>query len=161
MRFFKKLSGRANSKPGHDTGPMPARALKLQYTPAAENGDKFADQYRSAVKENEHIELDYSVKSLQFVDNFLQRFRDEGLTVNDFAETIFAAGCYVGQVMINNNQGQWINSEDANLPDGVRMMPIVIKLPNGKICDPIGKAFKRFYHGESDSLQYFHHVFTN
>lgn len=40
------------------------------------------------------------------------------------------------------------------------MMPVVIKLPNGNVCDPIAKAFKRFANGQGDSLAFFHHVFT-
>ena len=41
------------------------------------------------------------------------------------------------------------------------MMPIVVKLPNGNVVDPIAKAFKRFYYGEPDSIMYFYQVFTN
>lgn len=39
-------------------------------------------------------------------------------------------------------------------------MPIVIKLPNGTVCDPIAEAFKRFANGESDNLGFFYQVFT-
>jgi hypothetical protein len=162
MRIIKNIfKGDQSKTQNNDSGPMPTRSMKFKYSLIPENGEKFADQYKNAVKENDNLELDYSVGSLQFVDSFLQRFREEGMTVNDFAETIFVAGCYTGQVMIRNNHGQWIKAEDISLPNGVRMMPIVIKFPNGKICDPIAKAFKRFYNGEADSLQYFFHVFTS
>ncbi len=80
--------------------------------------------------------------------------------MNDFAETIFVAGCYVGQVMIKNNDGIWISQDEVKLPDGISMMPIVVKLPNGNIADPIAKAFKRFHYGGTDNLRYFYQVFT-
>ena len=158
MGIFDKLFG--SKKKDDDIGPMPTRKLNFQFLPTPDNGLNFAEQFRSAVKSNENINLDFSIETLKFVDEFLQRFRDEGLTVNDFAETIFVAGCYVGQVMATNNGGVWIRQEDAKLPDGVTMMPLVIKLPNGIITDPIAKAFKRFYNGEVDSITYYYQVFT-
>lgn len=159
MRFLKKLFG-GQGKPKPDNSPMPTRALNLQFTPTPDNGKKFAEQFVGVVRKNDNIQLDYSVGTLNYVDKFLQRFSDEGLTVNDFAETIFAAGSYIGQVMINNNNGIWIKQEEVKLPDGVSMMPIVVKLPNGNIADPIAKALKRFHYGDTENVEYFHHVFT-
>ncbi len=160
MSFFKKLFGGQDKKHIPNNGPMPTRGLNLQFTPTPDNGLKFAQQFVDAVKKNDNIELDYSVDTLIYVDKFLQQFSDEGLTVNDFAETIFVAGSYVGQIMIKNSNGIWIGQEEVNLPDGVSMMPIVIKLPNGNIADPIAKAFKRFHYGDTENVKYFYHVFT-
>ncbi|MDO6432710.1 hypothetical protein Q4E93_19040 [Flavitalea sp. BT771] len=161
MSFLKSLFGGKGKKPVPDTDPMPTRELRLSFAPSPENGILFAQQFVGAVKQNEGIELDYSVDTIDFVDKFLQRFSDEGLSVNDFAETIFIAGSYVGQVMVNNNEGLWVAQAEAGLPEGVTMMPLVIKLPNGTITDPIAKAFKRFHFGESDDLKYYYHVFTS
>lgn len=160
MSLFKKFFGGQDKKPNSDTVAMPTRRLNLQFAPAPENGHLFAQQFVSALEQNEGIELNYSTETLEFVDQFLQRFRDEGLSVNDFAETIFVAGSYVGQVMIENNAGRWIRQEEVNLPEGVSMMPIVVKLPNGNIADPIAKAFKRFHYGDVDNIKYFYQVFT-
>jgi hypothetical protein len=159
MSFLKNLFGKkGNEKP--DDGPMPTRPLNLQFTLTPDNGHRFAQQFVDAVKNNDKIELDYSVDTLEFVDKFLQRFSDEGLTVTDFAETIFVAGAYVGEVMIKNNDGKWLRQEEANLPHGINMTPIVVKLSNGNITDPISKAFKRFHYGDTDNIRYFYHVFT-
>jgi hypothetical protein len=158
MSIFKNLFGNKEDKP-KPKQVFPNRGMNLQLEPRPENGKGLGDFFRGAVKEIEGIELDYSVDTLDFVDQFLEKFSKD-LKVDDFAETIFVAGCYSGQVMIENANGQWIKQEDANLPKGVNMMPIVIKLPNGIICDPIAKAFKRFANGESDNLSYFYHVFT-
>lgn len=160
MSFFKKNFGGRDKRTQTDNGPMPTRGLNLQFAPTPGNGLNLAEEFVSAVKKNDNIELDYSVNTLNYVDKFLQDFSDEGLTVNDFAETIFVAGSYIGQVMIKNNNGIWIAQEDANLPEGVSMMPIVIKLPNGTIADPIAKAFKRFHYGNTESVKYFYEFFT-
>lgn len=157
---FRNLFGNKNKSDKPDNGAIPTRELNLQFTPSPENGHKFAQQFVDAVKSNDHVELNYAVETLEFVDEFLQKFKDEGLSVNDFAETIFVAGAYVGQVMIVNNKGIWINQEEANLPDGITMMPIIVKLNNGNITDPIAKAFKRFHNGDTDNIKYFYQVFT-
>lgn len=159
MSFLKNLFGKQdNKKPGGN--PMSTRSINLQFSPTPDNGHRLAQQFVDAVKSNDKIDLDYSIATLGFVDKFLQRFSDEGLTVNDFAETIFVAGAYVGEVMIRNNNGNWLRQEEANLPNGITMTPIVVKLPNGNITDPIAKAFKRFHYGDTDNIQYFYHVFT-
>lgn len=138
---------------------IPTRALNLQFAPIPDNGLNFAQQFVSAVKGIDNIILDYSIDTLDFVDNFLQRFSEEGLSVNDFAETIFVAGSYVGQVMVVNNKGKWVNPEGAGTD--VSMMPLVIELPNHNIADPIAKAFKRFHYGKGENLKYFYGVFTS
>lgn len=157
MGIFQKLFGQ---KPKADPGPIPTRKLNLQYKLTPENARKLSDQFRAAVLANEKIRLDFSIPTLTFVDQFLQRFKDEGLSVNDFAETIFVAGCYVGEVMVHNAGGKWLTQEDAKLPEGIAMMPIVIKLSNGTITDPISKSFKRFHFGAQDDIAYYHQVFT-
>jgi hypothetical protein len=139
---------------------LPTRAMKFPYPPEPAFGAKFAENFVEVVKENDDVELDYSIDSIQFIDIFLKDFKNEGLSVDDFAETIFKAGCYVGEVMVRHSFGIWINQEDAELPAGIEMMPIVIKLPNKHICDPIVKAFKRFSNGDMDNLSYFYSSVT-
>jgi hypothetical protein len=152
-KFINRFWGSPKSK-----NPMPTRPLNLQLAPTPENAAKLAGLFVGVIKKNEQKQLDYSVGTLDFVDSFLQRFSDEGLDVNEFAETIFVAGAYVGQIMVQNSGGVWIRQQESRLPEGVTMSPIVIKLPNGNICDPIVKAFKRFHVGKAESLKHFYTV---
>jgi hypothetical protein len=159
MKFLERFFG-SGKKKKTDTSPMPTRQLNLAFSMTAEYGSSFAKQFAGVVKKNEQLELNYSPATLDFVDEFLQRFSDEGISVNDFAETIFVAGAYVGEVMVKNNGGVWINQQEVQLPPGVSVMPIIIRLPNGTVVDPITKAFKRFHFGSVDSVRYFYDVFT-
>jgi len=161
MNFLKKLFGKQhnNSLPGND--PMPSRHLNFQFEITPDNGNILAQQFVDAVQKNDNINLTYSIDSIAFVEEFLENFKREGITVNDFAETIFVAGAYVGEIMVKNSGGVWIWQEEAIPPDGIKMMPIIVKLPNGNYADPIAKAFKRFHYGETESIQYFYEVFTN
>ena len=141
-------------------GPMPTRPLRLPIAPTPEHAPALAGLFQEAVMNIDRVVLDYSVGSLQFADTFLQRRRDEGLTVDDFAETIFVAGCYTGQVMVVNDGGKWLRGEDAKLPNGLVLMNIVVQLPNGSVTNPIGKAYRRFFYGRGDSLVQFYQVMT-
>ncbi len=156
MNFLKSLFKRSNKTVDN---VLPNRRLNLQLEPTPDNAQKLSEQFRDAVKNNDGVNLDYSIDTLEFVDEFLEKFRNQ-LKVDDFAETIFVAGCYVGQVMVVNANGNWVTNHDAMLPNEVQMMPIIVELPNKVFCDPIAKAFKRFAHGESDNLVFFYNMFT-
>jgi hypothetical protein len=157
MGIFDKLFVAKKKSNGY----MPTRKLNFQFDLIPENGSSLSEQFRNAVKSNENINLDFSEKTLEFVDTFLQKFKDEGMTVNDFAETIFVAGCYVGELFVKKNRATWIKQEEANLPNGITMMPIVIRLQNGTVTDPIAKAFKRFHNGNEDNLSFYYQVFAS
>lgn len=140
--------------------PFPKRQLRLQFPPSPQVMHFFAQQYVEVVLQNDKYQLDYSVPSVQFVDAFLQRFRDAGITAQNFAETIFVAGAYVGQVMVKQAGGTWVTSAEADPAVAGSMMTVVIRLPNGAFVDPFSKAFKRFHNGKSDELAYFYSVAT-
>lgn len=146
MGFFNNLFG--NKK----ADPVPKRPLRLQFTPAPDNAHLFAQQYVDVVKNNDHFQLDYSLESADFVDHFLQRFADAGITSTNFAETIFVAGAYVGQTMVLHRGAQWIYSQGLQT-SGQRLMPVVLLLPNGNITDPITQAFRRFSFGKKENLK--------
>lgn len=156
MKFFGRLINMFNRE-----DPFPKRQLRLQYPPSPQVMHLFAQQYVDVVRQNDRFQLDYSVASIKFVDAFLQRFRDAGITAHNFAETIFVAGAYVGQVMVQHAGGQWVSSQEAGPTVAGNMMTVVIKLPNDTYTDPISKAFKRFHNGKSDELQYFYQVMTD
>lgn len=137
---------------------FPSRGMNLKVPPIAENGKELSSHFIDAVKDIEELELNLEPDSLSYVDEFLDHYSKEN-DVDAFAETIFIAGCFVGEIMVHNARGKWINSADANLPEGVNMMPMIIQLPNGTVCDPIARAFKRFGNGADDDLVFFYKVF--
>ena len=152
MSLLKKLFG-SSKKPAPQ--PPPSRVLKLAHEVTSENGPRFARQFVDAVNRIDSVELNYQKDSLGFVDSFLDRFKKEGLTANEFAETIFVAGCYVGEVMVTTINGKWVNESDVAVPGQAKLTRIVVQLSNGHVADPIAKAFKRFQFGESESLSDF------
>jgi len=148
MGFFDKLFGSSRK-----ADPVPRRPLRLQFAPAPDNVAVFAQQFVDVVRNNDRFQLDYSIASVEFVDRFLQRFADAGISSDNFAETIFVAGAYVGQVMVLHLGAQWIYSRDIHNPVARQLMPVVLGFPNGNIADPITQAFRRYSFGKKENLQ--------
>jgi len=133
--------------------------LNLKYPPTSENAPRFADEIVEAAAEINSIALNFVPISLSDVDGIIDEMREDGVTLEQVAETLFAFGCYVGEVLVRNAGGRWRDRDDTALaPCGG--MPIVVELADQATCDPIGKAFKRFKNGSVDSLLHFYTVFT-
>lgn len=133
--------------------------LNLKYPPVPENAPRFASDIVEAAAELDHVTLTFTPLSLSDVDTIIENMRSGGLTLSQIAETIFGFGCYVGEVLVRNARGRWRLRSETQLA-GFGGMPIVVELGSGTVCDPVGKAFKRFQNGKPDSLMYFYKVLT-
>lgn len=110
-----------------------------------------------AAADIERLNLDYGVASLDVVDRILGGFHDNNLDSSRVAETLFAFGAYVGEVMVRTAEGRWVEMPPAHPLSG---WP-VIELPSGVLANPIGKAFKRVDLGDGENLPYFYQVMVN
>jgi hypothetical protein len=132
--------------------------VPFEITP--QNASRFAERIVDSAREVDGVELDYSVASLEEVNQILMGFRNQKKVpkVLDIAVTLFEFGCYVGEVLVRNNSG----SEWAMLPDDETESPLnsglVVELPKGTTANPIGKVVKRFENGEGDDLVYFYRM---
>ena len=99
------------------------------------------------------LDLDYTIATLAAVDTALGQFHSEGLDSSQVGETVFSFGAYIGEVIVRQNAGTWID-----LPPGHPLhngWPMV-ELPGGRILNPIGRAFKRVDIGMTESIVYFY-----
>lgn len=133
--------------------------IRLPKPPIPENAQSYAEMAVNAVKNIDKVDLDYSPKSLEIVDGILGRFHRDRVPADKIGATLFAFGCYAGEVFVRHFGGRWLKEEDTAMR-GLAGFFMVIQLPNDKICNPIGKVFKRVQDGEAESLPYFYHVFT-
>ncbi|MDT0409652.1 MULTISPECIES: DUF6278 family protein [Streptomyces] len=132
--------------------------FRLKYAPEPVNASLFAADIVRAAAEIDGVELDGTPGSLDRVDAVLERLRAEGVTTESVAATLFGFGCYTGEVLVRHGGGAWraVTEEER----AVFGWPLVVALPGGGVCNPIGKAFKRLENGPEDSLGYFYQVFT-
>ncbi len=138
---------------------MRIRPLKLKRDVSPENAPLFAQDAVATTARITGDELDYSVASLAIVDRIIERIRSSGGTIDQYAETMFVFGCYVGEVFVRNASGRWVWTPEDSLR--VLGMRIVLDLPQQKsLCNPIAKAFKRLHNGVEENLPFFYSAFT-
>lgn len=100
--------------------------------------------------------MDYSEKSLAYVDKTLNYFHTARIKNANVETAIGAFGCYVGEVFVRNLKGSWLiptDAEKAALGDGV-----FVKLPGGVLVNPIGKVHKLVENGMEDSVVWLYKV---
>jgi hypothetical protein len=134
--------------------------LQLRYEPKPENAAKFAADIVASAAEVSGVTLDYGVASLAVVDGIMEALRADGVRVDQVAETLFGFGCYVGEVLVrNSDMGAAWQAPNAKELEWFGW-PMIVKASEDNVCNPIGKAFKRFENGQEDSLAYFYGVFS-
>jgi|SRR5215813_1083481 len=133
--------------------------LKLSFPPEPEFAPRHAELAVNAARKVDGITLDYSVKSLQALDDIIERLRGEGVSTEQIGETLFAFGCYVGEVFVRSVGGKWRLASETGMRDFAGFI-IVVDLGADNVVNPIGKVFKRFENGIEDHLPYFYQVFA-
>ncbi|MGZ6090600.1 MAG: hypothetical protein ACXWUG_01165 [Polyangiales bacterium] len=134
--------------------------LRLRFPPKPEFARRFAEEIVVTALEVSKVTLDFSPRSLEDVDAIVQGFVDEGLGIEDIAETLFSFGCYVGEVFVRHHAGKWVATEESAMK-GFSSFPFIVAIgSNGKLTNPIGKVFKRFENGAEDNLPYYYQVFS-
>jgi hypothetical protein len=138
---------------------MRIRSLNLKRDVTPDNAPAFARDIVASTARITGDTLDYSVASLGAVDRIIEGIRAGGGTVDQYAETMFCFGCYVGEVFVRHAGGRWVATPEGQLEVfGVRL---VVELPPpGKLCNPIAKAFKRLHNGVEDHLPFVYAAFT-
>lgn len=125
--------------------------LELKYPATPETAAEHAALAVRVAWEEYETRLDYSPGSLEDLDGLIDSLRDEGLSGEDAAETLFVMGCYLGQVLVRGLGGRWAPTPRSALRD-ISPWPMVAVLPDGSAWDAIGKVFKRLELGDSEYL---------
>lgn len=60
---------------------------------------------------------------------------------------------------MRNLGGRWIATAGSGMEDLSRA-PMMVELPGGSTCNPVGKVLKRYVNGEEDDLAFFYHVIS-
>ena len=158
------------SQPGGASGPgfqtnvseMTKKApslieLNLKHDPIPENAHAFAADIAAAALKITGVELDYSRESLRTVDAVLEHLRSDGPPVDQFRETLFGFGCYVGEVMVRHANGRW------DIPRSIEEKtflgcPLLVRFPDGRCANPILKVMRCYEEGEEHNLAFFYDV---
>ncbi|MBY8882659.1 hypothetical protein [Actinacidiphila acidipaludis] len=99
------------------------------------------------------IRLDYSVRSLVLVDRVIDGARRQEATREKVAGALLRFGAYTGEVLVRCAGAQWVDFGAAQRL--VFGQPFGTRTPDGRVWNPLGKAFKRFDYGAEESLHRF------
>lgn len=132
------------------------RALRLSAPPDPEHAAEMAERVVAAARNISGVLLDYTPASLRYVDGILDGFGEPGSDA--VAETVFAFGCYIGEVFVRHAGYRWVHGP-AELAGSLGPLT-VYRESTGAHVNPIGKAFKRVDNGPVDDLGYFYDIFS-
>jgi hypothetical protein len=118
-----------------------------------ENALEAAAEAVEFVRTKAHLELDYSPRSLENLDDVLEDIHKSGQKSHEMGGGVTCFGCYLGEVLIRDLGGQWRGREEAGYRETA--FPIVLAFSNGMALNPLGKVCKRIDNGAEDSLTSF------
>ena len=130
----------------------------MAITPAPETAAEIAAMIVTWVEETYGAKLDYGRFSLKQIDGILDDLRKDQ-RFEDLQPLLFSMGCYVGEVFVRRAGGRWCSTEEVGMA-GVASSPIVVRMPDGRGCNPVGKVYKRFKDGPGDDVAGFFQAMT-
>ncbi|MEU1346268.1 hypothetical protein [Streptomyces sp. NPDC005795] len=97
------------------------------------------------------LPLDYSVASLRVVDRITDGLRRAGPEQRIVARELFWFGAYAGEVFVRRAGAQWVDFDRGQQELFGQM--VGVRMPDGRVWNPIGKVAKRFVAGQEESVQ--------
>jgi hypothetical protein len=126
----------------------------VQDPPATVLGPRLAADVVAMVNEGGRITLDYTPAGLAVVDRVIGGIRRENPPVAAVTRTLLGFGAYTGQVLVRAVGAEWVDFDPGQ--QGIFGQPFGIRTPDGRLWNPLGRVFKRYEHGPSDSLRLFY-----
>lgn len=114
-----------------------------------------ASEYLVKYFKESNIDLDYSTKSIEQIDKFIDENIENGNVKPNsklsekYGYKIFAISSYVGEVLIRNSKNaKWITDDN----DVAGELNITVEFENGGQVFPAQKVMKRIKNGSEDGL---------
>ncbi|MFS8200874.1 hypothetical protein ACLVWQ_19575 [Streptomyces sp. CWNU-52B] len=110
-----------------------------------------AAQFVRDVTARNRLPLDYSVTSLRVVDFIVDGLRKSGRNRTAVGRVLFGLGAYAGEVLVRRAGAAWIEFDQEQRE--LFGQPVGVRMPDGRVWNPLGKVVKRFEVGERESLR--------
>ncbi|MEU5294256.1 hypothetical protein [Streptomyces umbrinus] len=115
---------------------------------------RHAAEFVRDVTARSRLPLDYSVASLRVVDFVVDGLRKSGRDRAAVGHVLFGLGVYAGEVLVRRAGAVWVEFDE-----GQRELfgqPVGVRMPDGRLWNPLDKVVKRFEAGERESLRTFY-----
>jgi hypothetical protein len=110
-----------------------------------------ADRFVRQATAHSRLPLDYSVNSLRVVDFIVDGLRKGAPKGEAVRPVLFGLGAYTGEVLVRRAGACWVE-----LDPGQRELfgqPVGVRMPDGRVWNPLGKVVKRFEAGRRESVR--------
>ncbi|WP_406402707.1 hypothetical protein [Streptomyces uncialis] len=120
--------------------------------PAASQMRHYVAEFVERVNAPARLPLDYSVGSLRVVDLVVDGLRRGGAGGAGARplEALFGFGAYAGEVLVRKAGAVWVELDRDQRE--VFGQPLGVRMPDGRLWNPLGKVLKRFDHGAEESV---------
>jgi hypothetical protein len=130
----------------------------MRLLPSPGNAADIAAMAVPVVEQNYGVTLDYSPASLRQLDTIVDDLRRDQ-RFEALQTLLFSMGCYVGEVLVRHASARWRTTPEPGAGK-VATSPIAIEMPDGRVCNPVGRVYGRFQKGRKDSLPGFFQTMT-
>jgi len=111
--------------------------------PSPETAAQIAEGAVAFVERKFSTLLLYNPPSLILVDAIVDKIKETGASEHQASGLLLGLGCYVGEVFVRNARASWRLTAEMRMAKACKFT-IVVALPGGIGCNPIGKVFERF-----------------
>ncbi|MFB7273597.1 hypothetical protein [Streptomyces sp. NPDC056244] len=134
-----------------------ARAMGEQMPepmPSAAQMRGYVSSVVRALTARNRLPLDYTVASLRVVDFIIEGLRSGGPARGQVTETLRGLGAYVGEVLVRRAGAVWVDFDDDQR--AMFGQSVGVRLPDGRVWNPLGRVVNRFVVGPEESLETFY-----
>ncbi|AVH61194.1 hypothetical protein C4B68_15150 [Streptomyces dengpaensis] len=112
---------------------------------------RHAAQFVRQITARHRLPLDYSVNSLRVVDFIVDGLRKGEPDRASVQPVLFGLGAYAGEVLVRRAGAEWVEFDaDQRKLFG---QSVGVRMPDGRVWNPLGKVVKRFEAGERESMR--------
>jgi hypothetical protein len=122
--------------------------------PRAADMRRHAARFVTHATARTRLPLDYGVASLRVVDFLIDGLRKGTSERATVAGALFGIGAYVGEVLARRAGAVWIDLDSSQR--AYFGEPVGVRMPDGRVWNPLGKVGNRFALGREESLQTFY-----
>lgn len=106
------------------------------------------------VTRSSQLPLDYSVASLRVVDFMVNGLRQGSNQAARPDRVLYDLGAYVGEVLVRQAGAVWVEFDEHQRD--FFGQTVGVRMPDGRVWNPLGKVVNRFELGPEESLQVFY-----
>ncbi|WP_411074638.1 hypothetical protein [Streptomyces sp. cmx-4-7] len=115
--------------------------------------ERRAAEFVGGVIARTRLPLDYGVASLGVVDRIIDGLRRGGTRRQDVAGPLLGLGAYVGEVLVRQAGAEWVDLPPDHSLRTVFGHPVAVRMPDGRLWNPLGRTVNRFEIGPQESLR--------